>query len=185
MGRAAADNRSRGKSSSNSKRGNAALWAVQSASIAALRAARLQWETPFFWTVTPPVFFLGKENGGCGFVPRSGTRGSRSLLLALLMLCERHGNNAVSLFLEAHDDHALRGSASLVEVQPNHRLTEHSSMRRAQHCRYFASSLPPSKRHSRLTIVRRGCCQVATRRDSWRSHVHRTYIAQRMQSFKL
>ena len=21
--------------------------------------------TPFFWTVTPPVFFLGKENGGC------------------------------------------------------------------------------------------------------------------------
>ena len=26
-------------------------------------------QTPFFWTVTPPVFFLGKENGGvwcCG-----------------------------------------------------------------------------------------------------------------------
>ena len=69
----------------------------------------LAMQTPFFWTVTPPVFFLGKENGGCGFVPRSGTRGSRSLLLALLMLCERHGNDAVSLFLEAHDDHALRG----------------------------------------------------------------------------
>ena len=49
-----------------------------------------------------------------------------------------------------------------------------SSMRRAQQCRYFASSLPPGYRHSRLTIVRRGCCQVATRRDSWRSHVHRT-----------
>ena len=64
MSRAAADDRSSGKSYSNSKRGNAALWAVQSASIAALRAARLQWETPFFWTVTPPVFFLGKENGG-------------------------------------------------------------------------------------------------------------------------
>ena len=48
-------------------------------------------------------------------------------------------------------------SASLVEVQPNHRLTEHSSIRRAQQCRYFAGSLPPSKRHSRLTIVRRGC----------------------------
>nr|DAV55693.1 MAG TPA: hypothetical protein [Caudoviricetes sp.] len=29
-------------------------------------------------------------------------------------------------------------------------------MRRAKQCRYFASSLPPSKRHSRLTIVRRG-----------------------------
>ena len=26
--------------------------------------------TPFFWTVTPPVFFLGKENGGCGFAAR-------------------------------------------------------------------------------------------------------------------
>ena len=32
-----------------------------------------------------------------------------------------------------------------------------SSMRRAKQCRYFASSLPPNYRHSRLTIVRRGC----------------------------
>ena len=76
-------------------------------------------------------------------------------------------------------------SAYLVEVRSNHRLPKHLSMRRAQQCRYFASSLPPSKRHSRLTTVRRGCCQVATRRDSWRSHVHRTYIAQRVQPFKL
>ena len=50
---------------------------------------------------------------------------------------------------------------------------------------HSTGSLPPSKRHSRLTIVRRGCCQVATRRDSWRSHVHRTYTAQRVQLFKL
>ena len=76
-------------------------------------------------------------------------------------------------------------SAHLVEVHSNSRLSGYSTMRRAQQCRYFASSLPPSKRHSRLTTVRRGCCQVATRRDSWRSHVHRTYIAQRVQSFKL
>ena len=48
-------------------------------------------------------------------------------------------------------------SAHLVEVQPNFRLPEHSTMRRAQQCRYFARSLPPSKRHSRLTVVRRGC----------------------------
>ena len=47
-------------------------------------------------------------------------------------------------------------SASLVEVQPNSRLPPVSSMRRAQQCRYFASSLPPGKRHSRLTTVRRG-----------------------------
>ena len=58
-------------------------------------------------------------------------------------------------------------------------------MRRAKQCRYFASSLPPNYRHSRLTIVRRGCCQAATRRASWRSHVHRTHTAQRVQSFKL
>ena len=76
-------------------------------------------------------------------------------------------------------------SACLVEVRSDFRLPEHSSMRRAQQCRYFARSLPPSNRHSRLTTVRRGCCQVATRRDSWRSHVHRTYIAQRVQPFKL
>ena len=43
-------------------------------------------------------------------------------------------------------------SAHLVEVQPNFRLPEHSTMRRAQQCR----SLPPSKRHTRLTVVRRG-----------------------------
>ena len=48
-------------------------------------------------------------------------------------------------------------SAHLVEVRSNYRLSGHSTMRRAQQCRYFASSLPPSNRHSRLTIVRRGC----------------------------
>ena len=76
-------------------------------------------------------------------------------------------------------------SAHLVEVQPNFRLPPVSTMRRAKQCRYFARSLPPRKRHSRLMTVRRGCCQITTRRDSWRSHVHRTYIAQRVQSFKL
>ena len=48
-------------------------------------------------------------------------------------------------------------SAYLVGVQPNFRLPPVSTMRRAQQCRYFARSLPPSKRHSRLTTVRRGC----------------------------
>ena len=76
-------------------------------------------------------------------------------------------------------------SAHLAEVRSNSRLPRYPSMRRAQQCRYFARSLPPRKRHSRLTIVRRGCCQVATRRDSWRSHVHRTHTAQRVQFFKL
>ena len=48
-------------------------------------------------------------------------------------------------------------SADLVAVQPNFRLPPVSTMRRAQQCRYFASSLPPCYRHSHLTIVRRGC----------------------------
>ena len=54
-------------------------------------------------------------------------------------------------------------SAHLVEVRSNHHLPPVSTMRRAKQCRYFASSLPPSKRHSRLTIVRRGCnrCRIA------------------------
>ena len=76
-------------------------------------------------------------------------------------------------------------SAHLVGVRSNFRLPPVPSMRRAQQCRYFARSLPPRKRHSRLTTVRRGCCPITTRRDSWRSHVHRTHTAQRVQPFKL
>ena len=48
-------------------------------------------------------------------------------------------------------------SAHLGEVRSNSRLPPVSTMRRAKQCRYFARSPPPSKRHSRLTIVRRGC----------------------------
>ena len=76
-------------------------------------------------------------------------------------------------------------SAHLVEVQPNFRLPPVSTMRRASAMPHSVGSLPPSKRHSRLTTVRRGCCQITTRRASWRSHVHRTHTAQRVQSFKL
>ena len=48
-------------------------------------------------------------------------------------------------------------SASLVVVQHNFRLPEHSSMRRAPAMPHSARSLPPRGRHSRLTVVRRGC----------------------------
>ncbi len=48
-------------------------------------------------------------------------------------------------------------SAHLVEVRSNLRLPRHYSMRRAPAMPHSASSLPPSKRHSRLTIVRRSC----------------------------
>ena len=54
-------------------------------------------------------------------------------------------------------------SADLVEVQTNFRLPRHSSMRRAPAMPHSAGSLPPFYRHSRLTIVRRGCwmCRIA------------------------
>ena len=48
-------------------------------------------------------------------------------------------------------------SAHLVGVRSNFRLPPVSTMRRAKQCRYFARSLPPRERHSRLTAVRRGC----------------------------
>ena len=75
-------------------------------------------------------------------------------------------------------------SAHLVEVEPNFRLPEHSTMRRALAMPHSAGSLPPNKRHSRLTIVRRGCERQRLAEASWRSHVHRTHTAQRVQPFK-
>ena len=48
-------------------------------------------------------------------------------------------------------------SAHLVEVQTNFLLPPVSTMRRAPAMPHSARSPPPSKRHSRLTIVRRGC----------------------------
>ena len=76
-------------------------------------------------------------------------------------------------------------SAHLVEVQPNFRLPPVSTMRRASAMPLFRTqsaaeqtSLAPHDSKARLQVV-------TTRRDSWRSHVHRTYTAQRVQSFKL
>ena len=70
-------------------------------------------------------------------------------------------------------------SADLVEVHSNFRLTGYYSMRRAQQCRYFARSsaaqLPSLAPHdSKARLL-----DVSNRRDSWRSHVHRTHTAQR------
>ena len=54
-------------------------------------------------------------------------------------------------------------SAHLVEVCSNFRLPRHYSMRRASAMPHSVGSLSPDKRHSRLTIVRRGCnrCRIA------------------------
>ena len=75
-------------------------------------------------------------------------------------------------------------SAHLVEVQPNFRLPPVSTMRRASAMPLFRTqsaaektSLAPHDSKARLKTV-------TNRRDSWRSHVHRTHTAQRVQSFK-
>ena len=75
-------------------------------------------------------------------------------------------------------------SAHLVEVQPNFRLPPVPTMRRASAMPLFRTqsaavltSHAPHGSRARLRVVTRS-------RDSWRSHVHRTYIAQRVQLFE-
>ena len=76
-------------------------------------------------------------------------------------------------------------SAHLVEVQPNFRLPqalhqcgERSNAAFRRQSAAEQTSLAPHDSKARLR-------PVTNRRDSWRSHVHRTYTAQRVQSFKL
>ena len=76
-------------------------------------------------------------------------------------------------------------SAHLIEVQPNSRLPPVATMRRAPAMPLFRTqsaamlpSLAPHGSKARLIVV-------TIRRDSWRSHVHRTHTAQRVQFFKL
>ena len=76
-------------------------------------------------------------------------------------------------------------SAHLVEVLTNFRLPIVPTNAASAAMPHSVSSLPSNYRHSRLTIVRRGCNRERLAEDSWRSHVHRTYIAQRVQLFKL
>ena len=75
-------------------------------------------------------------------------------------------------------------SAHLIEVQPNSRLPPVATMRRAPAMPLFRTqsaavlpSLAPHDSKARLQAV-------TTRRGSWRSHVHCTNTAQRVQSFK-
>ena len=76
-------------------------------------------------------------------------------------------------------------SVHLIEEQPNSRLPPVATMRRAPAMPLFRTqsaamlpSLAPHGSKARLIVV-------TIRRDSWRSHVHRTHTAQRMQFFKI
>ena len=76
-------------------------------------------------------------------------------------------------------------SASLAVVRPNHRLSKHSTMRRASAMLLFRTqsaaektSLAPHDSKARLL-------DMSKRRDSWRSHVHRTRLRSACSSSSL
>ena len=128
---------------------------------------------------TPPFSFPGKKTGGVTVQKKGVCIASEQLeeLQRLPMLLPARGVAAFEAAIRFASAPIIRccaavggsaalrmrhtpcgcRSAHLVEVQPNFRLPPVSTMRRAQQCRYFARSLPPCYRHSRLTIVRRGC----------------------------
>ena len=128
---------------------------------------------------TPPFSFPGKKTGGVTVQKKGVCIASEQLeeLQRLPMLLPARGVAAFEAAIRFASAPIIRccaavggsaalrmrhtpcgcRSAHLVEVQPNFRLLPVSTMRRAQQCRYFARSLPPCYRHSRLTTVRRGC----------------------------
>ncbi len=72
-----------------------------------------------------------------------------------------------------------RGSSSLITVYRSiPQCGERSKAAIRKQSAAVLSSLAPHDSKARLRVV-------TTRRDSWRSHVHRTHTAQRVQSFKL
>ena len=110
---------------------------------------------------TPPIFFPEKENGRCDRpkerrFPLRASSSKKCGACRLLLPCARRCRVSIAIRFASAPIIRCR-SADLVGVQTNFRLPPVSTMRRAKQCRYFASSLPPSKRHSRLTTVRRGC----------------------------
>ena len=108
----------------------------------------------------PPFSFPRKKTGGVT-VQKKGVRLAVSGLnkpFASGMRMPARGGAAFSIAIRFASASTIRcRSAYLAIVQPNFRLLEHSSMRRAPAMPHSAGSLPPNERHTRLTIVRRGC----------------------------
>ena len=135
----------------------------------------------------PPFSFPRKKTGGVT-VQKKGVRLAVSGLnkpFASGMRMPARGGAAFSIAIRLASASIIRcRSADLVGVLTNIRLPEHSTMRRAPAMPLFRTqsaaektSLAPHDSKARLR-------PVTTRRDSWRSHVHRTHTAQRVQLFK-
>ena len=110
----------------------------------------LDWQSRAQMTFVPPEWKCLR--GGIASLAANGS--ARRFASAPIIRCCAAVGGSAALRMR-HTPCGCR-SADLVGVQPNFRLPPVSTMRRAQQCRYFASSLPPCYRHSRLTIVRRG-----------------------------
>ncbi len=110
----------------------------------------LDWQSRARMTFVPPEWKCLR--GGIASLAANGSA-RRFASASIIRCCAAVGGSAALRM--RHTPCGCR-SAYLVGVQPNFRLPPVSTMRRAQQCRYFASSLPPCYRHSRLTIVRRG-----------------------------
>ena len=152
---------------------------------------------------TPPIFFPGKENGRCDRPKERRLHckraARRAATLADCTAIARRSRVAVAIrFASAPiirccaavgGSAALRmrhtpcgcRSAHLVEVRTNFRLpivpTNAASAAMPLFRKQSAAVLPslaPHDSKARLIVV-------TTRRDSWRSHVHRTHTAQRVQ----
>ena len=110
----------------------------------------LDWQSRARMTFVPPEWKCLR--GGIASLAANGS--ARRFASAPIIRCCAAVGGSAALRMR-HTPCGCR-SAHLVEVCSNHHLPPVSPMRRAKQCRYFASSLPPCYRHSRLTIVRRG-----------------------------
>ena len=111
----------------------------------------LDWQSRARMTFVPPEWKCLR--GGIASLAANGS--ARRFASAPIIRCCAAVGGSAALRMR-HTPCGCR-SAYLVGVQPNFRLPPVSTMRRASAMPHSAGSLPPSKRHSRLTIVRRGC----------------------------
>ena len=139
MSRAAADDRSRGKSYSNAKRGSAARRHSHSGGIGVIQVRDCQSNPFLLGGVRGAILFPRKENGPPYTPQEKGIRLAVSDLndsYASGMGMPARGGAAFSVAIRLASASIIRcRSAHLVGVQPNSRLPPASSMRRAQQCR--------------------------------------------------
>ena len=138
--------------------------------------------------ITPPIFFPEKENGRCDrpkerHFPLRASSSKKSGACRLLLPARGKAafTPAIRLGVLLSSAAALPISRwySLISVyRSTHQCGERSNAAFGTQSAARLPSLAPHDSKARLQ-------SVPNRRDSWRSHVHRTHTAQRVQLFKL